>query len=870
MLNIRAVIVPLLLCVFCFSVLGNLRAVEDPLSVLPKVQRIEKIQKPHEFYGFAIGSRHLRHDQVVDYLQYLADCSDRVAIESYGKTHGGRPLLVCAITSPENIAKLGAIRKARPELTTGKYQGELSGELLVMSMGYCVHGDEASGINAVPLLAYHLATAQDDATLDFLKHCIALIDPALNPDGTDRFANWANDNRGQIASPSPNDREHNQMWPGGRTNYYIFDLNRDWLPIVHPESQGRIKLFHSWKPNVVLDFHEMGGNSSFFFQPGELKSINPFSPKENLRLTRKFAAEHIEAMDKAGELFYSEENFDDFYIGKGSTYPDIQGSIGILFEQASSRGLRYANDRVSRHFRDTIANQLRLSLSSIRAANQQRESILRLQVDFFDNALKTAEKHEVKAYLLQGSPSRLSAAVKTLKAHTVQVQSLKAEFEHAGKRYSPKDTVLISLSQPQHFLIRSVMETPQTFERNVFYDVSSWHFPSAFDLQMLELKQAIPGDWKLANYDPKSLETVHSDVSAEAAATAVAWAIPPVELQVPRVILALQQQGAQVRVTTLPCKVGNTELPEGTYVVLKQANRRLWSKLSESIAELSKRESIQALPIYSGSTVVGPDLGSDTLIDIPICKPLLVMGSGTSSYSAGSLWYFIDYRLRYPVDKVDVDRLSSVDLKDYTCVLLPEGAYSTLSDTATESLERYVKDGGTVVAIGSAIGTLQKKKLIKGSDASSDTSESTKDTSTASRRFADADDEAALESVAGAFFEVSVDATHPLAFGFPDNKIPVFRTSSRRYQTPANSYQLIARYDDVIAGYVSKRNRQQLVGSAAAWVQPSGSGRYIMIADNPVFRGYVRGAEKFLINAMLIGPSFKLPSGSGGEGDDDN
>ncbi|MFO0941107.1 MAG: M14 family metallopeptidase [Pirellulales bacterium] len=846
--------------------LVNSSNAESPLDVLPKIERIAGIKTPEQFYGFAIGSRHLRHDQVLDYLQYLADESDRVEIQHYGKTHGGRPLLVCIVSAPNNIQQLEQIRNRRPRLATGKFQA-LGNELLVMSMGYCVHGDEASGINAVPLVAYHLATANDADTLNFLEQSVALIDPALNPDGTDRFANWANENRGQIASASPTDREHNQQWPGGRTNYYYFDLNRDWLPVVHPESQGRIKLFHAWKPNVVLDFHEMGGNSSYFFQPGELKSINPFSPKENLKITQQFAKEHIAAMDKSGELFYSEENFDDFYIGKGSTYPDLQGSVGILFEQASTRGLRYANKRVARHFQDTVANQFRLTLSSITAAQKQREPLLKLQNDFFNNALKAAQNHPIKAYVLHGSPSRVLAAAKTLKQHTVRVYRPEKEITIAGKSFDAANVAIIPLDQPQHFLIRSVMEKVESFERNVFYDVSTWHFPSAFDIDAFEYRNDVPEAW-LAKTD-FSVPIDESKVQEADFDKIVAWAIPPVELQVPKLVVVMQQMGAQFRVTTLPCKAGEFSLPTGTYVMLKQPNRTQWAKLSKSIVELSRRESVTCCPIQSGSTVQGPDLGSDTLIDIPKCKPLLVLGTGTTSYSAGSLWYYLDYRLRQPVDKVEVDRLSGAELQNYTCVLLPEGSYSTLSDSAVEQLDTYVKNGGTVIAIGSAIGTLQRKKLIRGSESTSESTEGSKDVP-ARKRFADADDEAALESIAGAFFEVSVDDSHPLAFGFPDSKIPVFRTTTRRYAAPANSYQLIAKYESVIAGYVSDRNRNQLKSSAAAWVSPSGSGRYILIADNPVFRGYVRGAEKFLVNAMLIGPSFKLPSGGGGDGQEDD
>lgn len=848
---------------------------EDPLQVLPDVERIQGVKTPAEFFGFAIGSRHLRHDQVLDYLHYLAGQSDRIELVEYGKTHGLRPLTVCVVSSADNIRNLEEIRKKRRLLTLGR-PTRVDTQPLVMSMGYCVHGDEASAINAVPLLVYHLATAQDDFTVDFLSKSVAMIDPALNPDGTDRFANWANENRGMIASASPADREHHQSWPGGRTNYYWFDLNRDWLPAVHPESQGRLKMFHTWKPNVVLDFHEMGGNSSYFFQPGELNSNNPFSPAKNLELTKKFAAAHIEAMDGANELFYSEEKFDDFYVGKGSTYPDLQGAVGILFEQASTRGLRYKNDRVERHFRDTIANQLRLSLTSIEAAHQNRDEILHLQQQFFIDALNTASQHPVKAYLLHGTSSRLAAAKKMMRMHSIDCVHPSTDITLDGFKYPRQSVLLVDLAQPQHFLIRSLMEPAQDFKRNVFYDVSTWHLPSAMDLEAVEVKHDLPAAWleKASTNEVQgddaiatstSSERTSSQVTDHGSASIVAWAIAPQELQTPQLVVALQQRGARWRVTTLPCSTDQAELPAGTFVLLKQANLKQWDALQVTLQKMAKQFSIETVAVKSTSTIHGPDFGSDSLIDIPRCQPLLLMGNGTSSYSAGSLWYYLDFKLRQPVDKVEVERLSSISLSRYSCILMPEGSYGTLSDSAAGLLGQYVQQGGTVIALGSSINILQRRKLIPNSEVSSTSATSSGEEPQAANTatsvsFADAEDHAALQLIAGAFLETSVDPTHPLAFGFPDAKVPVFRTTSRVFGVPSNPHQLIARYGDVIAGYVSPENRDKLRGTAAAWVHPSGEGRYILIADNPVFRGYVRGAEKLLVNALFIGPAFQLPS----------
>ena len=207
-----------------------------------------------------------------------------------------------------------------------------------MWLGYSIHGNEASGSNAVLLTAYYLAAANGEEIDNILNNSIIILDPSFNPDGLQRFSSWVNMHRSWVINPDPNDREYSEAWPGGRTNHYWFDLNRDWLPVQHPESRARLKRFHEWKPNILTDHHEMGTNSTFFFQPGIPTRNFPRTPAKNLELTRKMAAFHAKYLDKIGSLYYSEESYDDYYIGKGATYADLNGGVAILFEQASSRG----------------------------------------------------------------------------------------------------------------------------------------------------------------------------------------------------------------------------------------------------------------------------------------------------------------------------------------------------------------------------------------------------------------------------------------------------------------------------------------------------------------------------------------------------
>ncbi|MGB3775194.1 MAG: M14 family zinc carboxypeptidase, partial [Leeuwenhoekiella sp.] len=288
------------------------------------------IPKPQDILGWVPGTWHVSHDKLVNYMRTLSEASNRISIEDRGQTFEGRPLLLLTITSPENHQNLEEIRKNHVALTeNGSASLSTSTMPIVTYQGMSIHGNEPSGANAGLLAAYYLAAAEGEEIEELLKNTVILFDPSFNPDGLQRFAYWANTNKSQNINPDPQDREYDEVWPGGRTNHYWFDMNRDWLPVQLPESRARIETFHSWYPNILTDHHEMGSNSSFFFQPGIQSRTNPLTPSLNQELTKEIGKYHAAAFDKIGSLYYTEEDYDDFYYGKGSTFPDVNGSIGI-------------------------------------------------------------------------------------------------------------------------------------------------------------------------------------------------------------------------------------------------------------------------------------------------------------------------------------------------------------------------------------------------------------------------------------------------------------------------------------------------------------------------------------------------------------
>jgi hypothetical protein len=357
-------------------------SVRVPLSyfVADTSQYDPAIPTPQQFFGFQVGEWHLSPEQLHTYLERLDALSDRIAIRSMGGTVEQRPILLLVVTDPEHHRNLERIRQEHLRLSDpAAGTPDVERMPVFVWMGYSVHGNEASGSNAAALVAYHLAASRSAETEDQLRNAVVLLNPAINPDGMQRFASWVNANRGQHVVSTPSSREHLEPWPGGRGNHYWFDLNRDWMPVVHPESRARIDAYYEWRPNLLTDHHEMGSDATFFFQPGVPSRNHPLAPRGVLVLTTRLASFHAEALDTIGSLYYARESFDDFYVGKGSSYPDMTGAVGILFEQASSRGHAHDTQSGVLTFPFAIRNQFVTSLSSLRGAVAMRKEFLQHQ-----------------------------------------------------------------------------------------------------------------------------------------------------------------------------------------------------------------------------------------------------------------------------------------------------------------------------------------------------------------------------------------------------------------------------------------------------------------------------------------------------------
>lgn len=464
-MNMKNVLSPTLL-VLCFSFFNCLGQAD---YFYPFSKNFNKgIPSPEEFLGYPIGSHHTRHDKIVEYFKTLDRLSDRVTVEEIGETTGHRVQIVAKITSTSNHSRLEEIR-------TKHLQGNTDVPL-VIQLGYNVHGNEPSSSEAAMLAAYYLTANEDEETLKWLNDMVILIDPVYNPDGRDRHTHWANMHKGSPLVSDSNDREHNEAWPGGRTNHYWFDLNRDWFLGVHPESRNRLKFFHQWRPYVMTDHHEMGTNSSFYFDPGKYSSNNPIVPPYIYDVVHpKFAEYFSKAMNSIGSLYFTKEQYDKLYPGYGSSYVNFYGGIGFLFEQASSRGHLQETTTIPLTFGFTIHNQFTASLATVRASIGERQMLYKMRKDFFSMAQSQAKASPVKGYVFGESKDVTStnSFVNLLLMHQVEVYDLGQNISTGGKTFEKGKSFIVPTEQTNYIMVRSAFEKDIIYRDSTFYDAST-------------------------------------------------------------------------------------------------------------------------------------------------------------------------------------------------------------------------------------------------------------------------------------------------------------------------------------------------------------------------------------------------------------
>ena len=799
----------------------------------------QEIPKPSDFTlgNQEIGNSHISHDRLVNYMTALANSSDRISISKRGKTFEGRPLILLTVTSKENHQKIESIRKEHLSLNTNNSKKDYSQMPVVLYQGYSIHGNEPSGSNAAMLYAYHLAASNSKELLNALKNSIILLDPCFNPDGLQRFAHWANTNKSINPNPDNNDREFDENWPKGRTNHYWFDMNRDWLPVQLPESQTRIKTFHQWSPNVLTDHHEMGTNSTFFYQPGIPSRVNPLTPKENQIITAQIGKFHEKRLSEIGSLFYSEEDYDDFYYGKGSTFPDINGSIGILFEQASSRGSLQNSVNGLLSFPFTIKNQLTTSLSTLEAAVEMKNKLLSYQSNFFRNSNKKASSKKNDYYLItdQKDKSKIFEFYKVLNKHEIITKKLSKNLVVNNVSYKIENSILVPKNQNKIRLIEAMFEKRKSFKDSLFYDISAWSFLHAFDLEYTNY-------YSKENYKKLALSKPVGSISNK---NEYAYLFSWDDYYSPKVLYDLLKSGIRVKVGTKRFSVGSKNFDYGTILIPISNQKLSSSEINNKIELISKKSGINFYG-YKSSHTNGIDLGSNDFKNISKPNIALIVGEGVTSYDAGEIWHLLDTRYEIPLTKIKKSNISNYDLSNYSTIIMVNGRYDFDSKT-TEKIKKWVQNGGNLIGFRNSINWLIKKNFIK-------LKLNKNIASTKNLKFKDKKEHFGSQLTSGAIFKVELDRSHPINYGFYKNKLSIFRNTNIYIANDSIGYNNPIKYskDPLISGYISKENLFSIRNSRPFSVTSLAKGKVAVFTDNTNFRAFWYGTNKLMMNAIFF------------------
>lgn len=824
---------------FCFSAIA-----QEELSLdyyLPQdISYDQSIPTPADILGHEVGEWHVTHDKLILYMQTLATASDRITLENRGETFEGRPILLLTVTSAENHQNIETIRKNHIALTEEGNGTDVSKMPIIVYQGFSIHGNEPSGANAGLAYAYYLAAAQGPEIEETLNNMVILLDPAFNPDGLQRFAYWANTNKSINLVADNNEREYHEVWPGGRTNHYWFDMNRDWLPVQLPESRARIATFYKWLPNILTDHHEMGTNSTFFFQPGEPTRVHPLTPKINQELTAEIGTYHAKALDNIGSLYYSEEGYDDYYYGKGSTFPDVNGGIGILFEQASSRGHIQESENGLLTFPFTIRNQFTTALSTIAAAKNMREKIIDFQRNYFQDLKTETTTSKTKAIVFGDAKDGAKAwhLAEILKRHQIKVHELKEDATIAGKFYTKGNSYIIPMQQKNPRLINAMFEKRTTFTDSLFYDISAWTFPLAFNVDYTELNTL-----NNAGFEIKELEPINGAVSGQ---TNYAYLFEWNEYYTPKALQAILEKGLRAKVAKKPFTLEGKTYDYGTIMVPVQNQDLNATELFTFLQKIAMQSRLKITAVGTGSTK-GIDLGSRDFEAIKKQKVAMIVGEGVRSYDAGEIWHLFDTRYNIRLTKLDLSYLNRVDLSAYTAIILPSFYGNPMDKKSLDNLKQWVKDGGTLIGYKDVAEWFNKNEFMK--------LEFKTDTLIAKNiAFDQKQDFKGAQVTGGAIFETKLDRSHPINFGYKNDNLALFRNTNVYIQPDKNSYNNPITYTNnpLLSGYISEENLALIKNSVPFQVQGLGKGKVIAFTDNTNFRAFWYGTNKLLMNAIFF------------------
>jgi len=853
-------------------------SLQSQIRFYPLGEVDQAVPAPSTVLSYELGTRFTEYRLIEKYLDHLVQSSDRVRNVTYGQSIEHRDLRVLLISSPANLNRLEEIRTINRQLTDPRIypskqfpEGVIKSLPVIVWLSYSVHGNESSSSEAALATAYQLIAGRDQRTRSILENSIVILDPLVNPDGRERFVQWFNSTVGRRANANPDAIEHNEPWPGGRTNHYYFDLNRDWAWSIQPESQARLALYRQWMPHVHVDYHEMGYTSTYFFFPAATPVHAEFPP-EVRKWGEIFGKGNAEAFDRIGVPYYTGESFDLFYPGYGDSWPTFNGAIGMTYEQSghSRAGLDVEKPGGQRlTLGERVRNHFLTGIATLETAVKHREERIRDFSKFWIEAL--APKGATKGFIIPEGrdPNRVAQVINTLIRQGVEVHRFASHTELKSTPYftgTPRKqsfrsgTFFISLTQPQSRLAKALLEPQTSVPDTFFYDVSAWSLPIAAGIDAYTTEEPLPSSARKIDSLPPLRGTI---VGGEAS---FAYLIPWERNRSSALVWALLRKNTKLHVAGRSFEIDGRYYAAGTVIAFTSANT---DSLPLLVKEYAHAHGVDVHATSTGLTSKGINLGSNHVR--PFTKPeiAVVTDAPVSSYDYGELWYMFEWEYDIPFTPIRARDIPSISLAKYHVLILPDARdYRSVFDSSTVArIRKWVEDGGVVIGIEEGARFLTKKQSgltsaqLESDRKDDEKSKEEKEEERALKELAkrrslfEKEENDRLYRVPGTIFKTKLDTTHPLGYGMP-GEVYVLRGDSPSLVLTDAGHNA-ARYVEEpggASGYVRADRARKIADSAYLMEFRVGRGRAVLFTENLTFRRFWTGLEKMLINALLFVP----------------
>ncbi|WP_439515931.1 M14 family metallopeptidase [Sediminibacterium sp.] len=810
----------------------------------------QNVPSPETYLGYKVGTRYTRHHKIVEYFNTVAKARpDMVKIESYGQTNEGRELMLAFVSSPENMQRLEAIRLNNLRIagtTKDRAAPIVENAPAIVWLSYNVHGNEPSSSEAALLMIHALLDPSNSTTKEWLKNTVVVIDPCINPDGRDRYVNWFNSVVGKEMNAEPSSREHAEPWPGGRSNHYNFDLNRDWAWQTQVETQQRLKKYNAWLPQVHVDFHEQGYNEPYYFAPAAEpfhEVITPWQRDFQVLIGRNNAS----YFDKNGWLFFTKERFDLLYPSYGDTYPVYNGAIGMTYEQGghSRGGLAVVNeDGDTLTLVDRATHHFTTGLSTVETASKHQQKLMNEFKKYFDDS-RTGKIGEYKTYVLTSKDqNKLNAVIKLLDQNgiewgTVSNKNFSGFNYFTGKQEAFADEglhIAVSAAQPKAVLAKVLLEPRTVVTDSNTYDITTWSVPYAYGVKGYAIKERldVSNDWK-----PTTVTPVNASYGL---------LIPYTSFNSAKVLAELLKQNVKVRFAEKPFKYGTKNYERGTLIVLKTSNASVnWAAITNAACI---KHNVQADVVETGFMDQGSDMGSpDVKMISSAPKVALLTGEGTSSLGAGEVWHFFDKQLDYPLTLINANDIGRANLKNFNVLIVPDGFIRALSEKATsDRLKDFVRSGGKIVALENAVSLMASEWGLKQKTDKDDEKGEYLDV----KKYGDRERSYLPNSIPGAIYKMDLDNTHPLGFGYPDFYYTL-KQDATLYEFMKGGWNVgVLKKDAYVTGFAGYKVKSKLKDGMLFGVQDMGGGSVVYLSDNPLFRNFWENGKLLFTNAVFL------------------